>query len=104
MPPRFARIIAAVAAHHDLSTEALVGPRRQRPIAWARQEVMWLARAFTGLSVTQIGAALGGRDHGTVLHGVRAVDGRRARDTVLAGRLDRMRERLEAEPVRGAPA
>lgn len=97
--PRLKQVIAAVAAARGVKVDELVGPRRPRRIVEPRQEAMWLARQVTGLSLPQIGAAFGGRDHTTVMASVRVVDQRRAQDIRLAGRLDRMRAQLEGAPA-----
>jgi len=62
-------ILDVVAAYHALTLPDLRGPRRTRHIATARQIVMYLARELTDMSLPQIGQALGGRDHTTIMHG-----------------------------------
>jgi chromosomal replication initiator protein len=63
------RIIEAVAQFYNLETKDLLGRRRSKDIVRARQIAMYLAREETDASLPQIGRALGGRDHTTVLHG-----------------------------------
>ncbi len=70
-------IIAEVAARHGLRPEDLKGRAVGREIAWPRQEAMAVLRVRTRLSTTQIGALLGGRDHSTVIHGIRVHERRR---------------------------
>ncbi len=62
-------ILATIAAYYQLQREDLTGPCRSRQIALARQVAMYLARELTDMSLPQIGQALGGRDHTTVMHG-----------------------------------
>lgn len=64
-------ILREVAAAHDLSVASIVGPSRFLPQIQARQEAMYRARAETGASYSDIARRIGGRDHTTVLHGVR---------------------------------
>lgn len=65
-----ADIAAQVAAETGIPLPLILGPRRcKAPVARARQRVMWEARQC-GLSYPEIGYAIG-RDHTTVLHGVR---------------------------------
>lgn len=73
-PPQrtLAEIVADVAARHDLHPELLIGPSRLRHLVIARQEAMAEAHATGRYSLPRIGRYLGGRDHTTVLHGVRA--------------------------------
>jgi len=63
------QIIEAVAQFYNLATKDLLGRRRSKDIVTARQMAMYLAREETNASLPQIGRALGGRDHTTVLHG-----------------------------------
>jgi chromosomal replication initiator protein len=82
-------VLAAVASRFAVSEEALLGKSRERQVAWARQVAMYLMREETSLSLFQIGAQLGGRDHTTIMHGCSAVSKRikedaRARADVTA--------------------
>lgn len=56
---------------HGITFEELTGDRRMRHISWPRQEFMALASALPHTSSPMIGRFLG-RDHATVLHGVKA--------------------------------
>lgn len=66
-------ILEAVAAAFMIKITALKGPKRDRPIARPRQVFMYLCRTELALTLDDIGGALGGRDHTTVLHGVETV-------------------------------
>ncbi|HQF30274.1 MAG TPA: helix-turn-helix domain-containing protein, partial [Hyphomicrobiales bacterium] len=65
-------IIAAVAAAHGVDVEGFAGRRRCAATSLLRQRVMWLCAALTRAPFSRIGAALGGRDCATVLHGIAA--------------------------------
>ncbi len=57
---------------------------RSRPLTQARHIAMYLMRECTGLSLVKIGEIFGGRDHTTVLHGMKKVeDEMRARDATF---------------------
>lgn len=73
-PPisRFAAILREVSDKYQIPIPLLIGPSRQRRVAWPRQEVMHRGYKETRLSTPQIGARLGGRDHTTVIYGIRA--------------------------------
>ena len=62
-------VIEAVCQHMGTNEEEIKGPRRSRDIARARQVAMYLMRELAGVSLSQIGRELGGRDHTTVLYG-----------------------------------
>ena len=49
--------------------------RRARNIARPRQVAMYLAKTLTALSYPEIGRRFGGRDHTTVMHAVRSIEG-----------------------------
>jgi chromosomal replication initiator protein len=73
--PTLEQIQDAVCELHAIGREELVSPRRSAKIARARQLAMYLARELTSLSLAEIARAFD-RDHSTVLHAVRAVEGR----------------------------
>ena len=65
-----------VADEFHLRVSDLNGRRRTANIAQSRQIAMFLARQHTACSLQDIGAAFGGRDHGTVIHATRTVEQR----------------------------
>jgi len=65
-----------VAEHYDIRLADMTSKRRPENIAFPRQVAMYLAREMTGSSLSVIGEAFGGRDHGTVLHACRVVKDR----------------------------
>lgn len=66
-------VLNSVAAYFGLKTTALRGDKRDRPIARPRQIFMYLCRTELGLTHEDIGGALGGRDHTTIMHGVETI-------------------------------
>jgi chromosomal replication initiator protein len=66
-------VLDSVAAYFGLKTTALKGSKRDRPIARPRQIFMYLCRTELGLTHEDIGGAVGGRDHTTVMHGVETI-------------------------------
>jgi len=67
------RTIQRVADMFGVTMSDLTSAKRTQELAWARQVAMYVLRARTTLPYKQIGALLGGRDHSTVLYGVRRV-------------------------------
>ena len=65
-----------VAEHYDIRLADMTSKRRPENIAFPRQVAMFLSRQMTENSLSSIGEAFGGRDHGTVLHACRLVKGR----------------------------
>jgi chromosomal replication initiator protein len=65
-----------VAEHYDIRLADMTSKRRPENIAFPRQVAMFLSRQMTENSLSSIGEAFGGRDHGTVLHACRLVKDR----------------------------
>jgi chromosomal replication initiator protein len=65
-----------VAEHFDIRLADMTSKRRPENIAFPRQVAMFLSRRMTESSLSAIGEAFGGRDHGTVLHACRLVKDR----------------------------
>jgi chromosomal replication initiator protein len=65
-----------VAEHFDIRLADMTSKRRPENIAFPRQIAMFLSRRMTENSLSTIGEAFGGRDHGTVLHACRLVKDR----------------------------
>ena len=65
-----------VAEHYDIRLADMTSKRRPENIAFPRQIAMYLSRQMTESSLSTIGEAFGGRDHGTVLHACRLVKDR----------------------------
>ncbi len=61
-------IIAAVAEYYHITPDDLAGRDRSREVSTARQVVIYLAREVADASLVEIGDALGGRNHSTVLY------------------------------------
>ena len=77
-------IMEETASYFTLTTGDLVSKSRSRPLTTARHIAMYIMRECTGLSLVKIGEIFGGRDHTTVLHGIKKVeDEMRARDATF---------------------
>ncbi len=66
-------IIDVVCRELNLDHDRFNSTERTREIAQARQIAMYLAKQHTKAPLTAIGAAIGGRNHATVLHSCKAV-------------------------------
>ena len=62
-----------VAEHFDVRLADMTSKRRPANIAFPRQIAMYLARELTSSSLSDIGDAFGGKDHGTVIHACKLV-------------------------------
>lgn len=66
-------IVKVVCEYLDLEAEQFNSPKRTREIAQARQIAMFLSKKHTKAPLTAIGAAIGGKNHATVLHACKAI-------------------------------
>ena len=77
-----------VARHYNVSKTELLSNRRTRSIVKPRQVAMYLAKVMTPRSLPEIGRRFGGRDHTTVLHAVRKIEGMSGDDKQLAQEIE----------------
>lgn len=87
-------IAETVAAHFDLPAAAITGRARAQRIARPRQIAMYLCRQHTPLSFPDIARALGGKDHTTVIHGVRRIEELLGEDDVIANHVAQLNRKL----------
>ena len=83
--PTVERIVHRVSAYFRVEPRQLQSARRHRSLLMPRHVSMYLARRLTRLSLEQIGAYFGGRDHSTVLHACRKVENAIKSDATLSG-------------------
>lgn len=74
----FARLLRAFSQITGFTEYALTGQSRKGPLVIARQALYAAARDM-GYSMPRIGQLCGGRDHTTVLHGIRQHEARMER-------------------------
>ncbi len=82
--PTVERIAEGVGSYFRVEPQQLQSRSRMRSTLVPRQVSMYLARQLTDLSLEQIGAYFGGRDHSTVLHACRKVEQALADDVPLS--------------------
>ena len=73
-----------VAEHYNVRLADMVGPKRLRTIARPRQVAMYLSKQMTQRSLPEIGRRFGGRDHTTIMHGIRKIEELMVADNQLA--------------------
>lgn len=77
-------VIRATARTQGIPIDRLVGHDRQRTTVRGRGLAMHVARACTGMSLGAIGRHFGGREHTTVMRGIRAIESQLGSDPGLA--------------------
>ncbi len=85
-----------VSEHYNIRLSDMIGPRRMRTLARPRQIAMYLSKQLTSRSLPEIGRSFGGRDHTTVMHGVRKIEELKTLDSQISDDLELLRRALEA--------
>lgn len=77
-----------------MSRGDILSQRRHRSVVWPRQIGMYLAKQLTSRSLPEIGRRFGNRDHTTVLHAIRKIEGELAGDARLKDDIDELKKQL----------
>lgn len=88
------QIIRVVAEYYGVEVSALCSQSRSKELVRSRHIAMFLARQEAGASLPQIGTAMGGRDHTTILYGVNKITEEIEHDDSLRREMLALRERL----------
>ncbi|MEP0521687.1 MAG: chromosomal replication initiator protein DnaA [Hyphomicrobiales bacterium] len=84
-----------VSQHYNVSRSDMLSARRTRTIVLPRQIAMYIAKNVTPRSLPEIGRRFGNRDHTTVLHAVRKIEGLLQTDKKLGQEIELLRRLVE---------
>ena len=87
-------ILRIISRHYGVSRADILSQRRHRSVVWPRQIGMYLAKQLTARSLPEIGRRFGNRDHTTVLHAIRKIDGQITGDTRLKDEIEELKKQL----------
>lgn len=82
-----ALIVEAVSEYYGVNARDIVSARRTIPVLKPRHAAFWLSRKMTQKSLPEIGRNIGGRDHTTVLHGIRNINDQIAEQPLMLAEL-----------------
>jgi len=68
-------VIKNICSFYNIKETLIKGPKRDSSLVKARQIAMYILKNDLSLSFVEIGNILGGRDHTTIIHGVRKIEG-----------------------------
>ena len=83
-----------VATHYNVSRADILSSRRTANVVRPRQIAMYLSKVLTLRSLPEIGRRFGGRDHTTVLHAVRKIEGLTGSDRTLSEEVELLKRML----------
>jgi chromosomal replication initiator protein len=95
--PTIHKVQEVVARRWGVTPEGLRSKARIKTLTVPRQIAMYLARELLQMQLVEIGQAVGGRDHSTVIHSVDKVQQQIARDRAFRDRIDHARQELVAQ-------
>ena len=84
-----------VASHYSVTRADILSSRRTATVVKPRQVAMYLSKALTLRSLPEIGRRFGGRDHTTVLHAVRKIEGLTTSNSALREELELLKRMLQ---------
>ena len=68
-------VIKNICSFYNIKETLIKGPKRDSGLVRARQIAMYILKHDLSLSFVEIGNILGGRDHTTIMHGVKKIEG-----------------------------
>lgn len=89
-------ILKRTCEYYKIRQVDMISQNRQRAIARPRQMAMYLCKRLTQRSLPEIGKKFGGRDHTTILYGVRKIEELMQADSQIAEDAELLRRTLEA--------
>jgi chromosomal replication initiator protein len=92
--PSLPEIVAVVGRYYSLPQKLIKSGCRKQSAVMARATAVYLARELTDSSYEQIGRALGGRDHTTIMHNYRKIDRDRQTDAATQQSIEDLRRIL----------
>lgn len=94
---RIEDILKIISRHFGISKNDILSERRHRSVVWPRQIGMYLAKQMTARSLPEIGRRFGNRDHTTVLHAIRKIEGQITANAQLKDEIEELKKQLGPE-------
>ena len=92
------KIIKEVSQFFSIPINDILSAKRNKFISHARQLAMYLARELTSSSLPQIGKAIGGRDHTTVIYAVSKIAGLITKDRNVYMQMQEITNKIKKAP------
>ena len=87
-------IVEVVSEHFNITVDQIMSKNRSSDIAKPRQIAMYLCKQMTSQPLDSIGQLLGGRDHSTIIHGVKKITSEYETDDVLRNTIDTIKKKI----------
>ena len=90
-------IAGIVAEHYGITAADILSTKKSRNVAYPRQICMYLCRSLLDISLKDIGANLGKRDHTTILHGINKIEADMKEDSALANTIEVLKKKINPQ-------
>ena len=90
------QVVDKTAKHFQISTEDILGSKRDKDIVVPRQIAMYILRSELHLSFPKIARELGRKDHTTAIHSVEKIERELALDPRIKAAITDIKERIYA--------
>lgn len=90
-------IINVVSEHFGINSLDIIGQKRSKELVFPRQIVMYLCGEMTTESLQNIGKALGGRDHTTIIHGTKKISTEIKNDENLKNTIEILKKKINPQ-------
>ncbi len=87
-------ILIQTARFYNLKPSDLIGPKRDRGLVRPRQITMYLVRQYLRTPLVNVGQLLGGRDHTTIMHGVKTIEAEMKRSIEVAKEVEEIKSSI----------
>ncbi|MDH4029159.1 MAG: chromosomal replication initiator protein DnaA [Nitrospirota bacterium] len=84
-----------VCEYFGLKAQDIKARKRTRDIAFPRQVAMYLSKALTDSSLSEIGKNFGGKDHSTVIHACKLIEERRKKEDEFDKKIDYLMKKIK---------
>lgn len=83
-----------VSKHFNIKLSELKGKRKNNAVVLPRQIAMYIIRKKTSLSFPEIGDFFGGKDHSTVIHSIKKIEGLYKEDMLVKNAVDTILKKI----------
>ena len=88
-------IIEVVSDHFQISVDQMISKNRSSDIAKPRQIAMYLCKNMVSeVSLDTVGSLLGGRDHSTIIHGVKKIADEIEKNETMAQTIETIKKKI----------
>lgn len=89
-------IIRTVADHYNISYQDIISSKKSSDIAYPRQIAMFMCRQMQDISLKSIGNCIGGRDHTTIINGIKKIEKDLSTNPSLSNTIETIKKKINS--------